>query len=294
MQNRYIYNYRNKVSIMEKKKKKIILFIVLAYITVSILGIGFLVFAFFIPEIFHMDRYKGKYPHLYTVAVYSLLTEGRISGAESYGAADVQKLDEDTYGRELFVYYGSPIVLNEDYQGACSVLICQKHDGAYAYWYDNENYILAPYYGYAEEKDNGVYEDRFKGITEEQIEELKEKNDWGKAIDESKLSSAKIVRDPLAHSGNKAKAEKFYNRLLTESGYEFRWCYSVARDKDGRAIYSINGIGTGEGFTTKHIIAILSPDGEFYEDGWFVFDSPKTYTENLTRAKQSAGWNMKV
>lgn len=276
----------------KKKNVRIILLIVFAGIMLNIFVVGGIVFIWFIPEIFHYDRYKGEYPHLYTVAINSVLTNGRISGAENYHAAEIYKLDEDEFGRELFIYSGSPIALGEEYHGANSILICQKHDEQYAYWYDNDNYILAPHYGYVDEKYNGVYDDIYKGITDEQIEALKELNDWGKEIDEEKLSSAKIVRDPQGHSGDSKKAESFYNNLFVENEddyYDYRYSRVIAKDKDGRALYLISGLSTD-----YPIIAIMSPDGEFYEDEWFFYDSPKNYAEDLKRIKEATGWNMKA
>ena len=229
-----------------------------------------------------------------------MLTYGRINDIESYRAANVIKVDEDSYGRELFIFSATPITYDRGSNGARSVLICQKHDETYAYWYDSDNYILAPYYGYKDEKYNGVYEDKYKGITEEQIEGLKEKNDWGKAIDESKLSCARTVRKPLVQKSRKtekAKATRFYNSMFSESGYDFDWCCSVVRDKDGRTIYCIRGDNNsvhGSDDKDKKIIAIMSPEGEFYADAWFVYDSPTTYAENLKTIKQATGWNMKA
>ena len=284
---------------MDKKNRALL-------ITLPIIGTVALVtaatlFYLFAPAIFHMSKYKGEHPHLYTVAVYSLLTDGCIRSAETIHASNVTKVDEDDYGRELFIYEGSPVAFNEEFRGVCSVLVCQKHDDNFTYWYDCDNYILAPYYGYDEERDNGVEEDPYKGITAEQIAQLKEKNDWGKAVDESKLSRAKIVREPLTDNlgkGERVKLERFYNGLFGEDGYDYRWGERLMRDKDGRTIYYVDGDNykKGNDYETdyKRIIVMASPEGEFYEDGWFIFDSPKTYAENLNRIKQATGWNMKT
>ena len=286
----------------KQKKKKMITSLVIGGIFTIITFIA-LIFAIvlFVQMLINRDRYKGEYPHLYTVAVYSLITCGRINSIESYSPANVIKVDEDSYGRELFIFSATPIMHDRGSNGARSVLICQKHDETYSYWYDNENYILAPYYGYEEEKYNGVYEDKFKGITDEQIEELKVKNDWGKDIDESKLSCARTVRKPLWQKGRKAektKATRFYSSMFAESGYKFDWCCRVVRDKDGRSIYCINGtnydLDYDSDIRNKYIIAVMSPEGEFYEDAWFVYDSPTDYAENLTRIKVATGWNMKA
>lgn len=33
------------------------------------------------------------------------------------------------------------------------------------------------------------------------------------------------------------------------------------------------------------VIAIMSPEGEFYDDAWFIYDSPTDYAEDLKRLK---------
>ena len=284
---------------MEKKHK--VLLVTLPVIGTVVFMTAVILFFIFAPAIFQMSKYKGKHPHLYTVAVYSLLTKGCIRSAETIHPAQVIKVDGDDYGRELFIYEGSPVSFGEEFRGTCSVLICQKHDDKFAYWYDCDNYILAPYYGYNEERDNGVEEDPYKGITDEQIAELKEKNDWGKAVDESKLSRAKIVREPLTGSlgrGDRVRLERFYNGLFGENGYDYRNGERLMHDKDGRTIFYVVGDNYKKGSDyksdDKRIIAIMSPDGKFYKDGWFIFDSPKTFAESLKSIKEVAGWNMKA
>lgn len=273
----------------EKKRCRMVLLIVFGGIMANIFVIGSMFFLFFIPEIFHMDRYRGKYPHLYTVAVYSVLTSGKINTPHSYDSAEIYKLDEDEYGRELFVYCASPV--NGTVGGVSSALICQGHDKEYTYWYDNINYVLSPYNSYTEEYENGVINDPQKGIPSDWLEGLKEKNDWGKEIDESKLSSAKIVRDPLTLSGSRVKSEGFYSNLFAEFGYDHQWQCNVVRDKEGRSIYCISGKSWED---EPVIIAIMSPEGEFYEDGWFIYEIPINYAEDLKRIKEATGWNMRA
>lgn len=290
---------------MQKRKKKIMItwliiggIVTTIYAGAFIFGIVSLIGG---PALFHLDRYKGEHPHLYTVAVNSLLTQGRISYIESYSASEIIKVDEDDYGRELFIYYGSSLGNSAEAAGIRSVLICQKHDKNLAYWYDSDNFVLSRSFSRQEILENGVNNDPYRGITAEQIEELKTINDWGKEIDESKLSSAKIVRDPLRRSGSRAeeaKAKSFYNGLFEESGYDYNWCQYLLQDKDGRAIFYMSGknyeLDYKSEYKYKYIIAITSPEGEFYEGGWFIFESTKIYAESLKSIKEATGWNMEA
>lgn len=277
---------------MNKKKNiRTILLIVFAGIMLNIFVVGGIVFIWFIPDIFHFDRYKGENPHLYTVAVNSLLTAGKIYTPHSYDSAKIIKLEEDEYGRELFVYSASTALSDGQ---TSSALICQAHDAEYAYWYDKMNYVLSPYESFREEFENGVSNDPQRGIPSEWLEELKEKNDWGKELDESRFSSASIVRETKFFDGNDEKANSFYNGLFGAEGYEGRGGKGVTRDKDGREIYVIYGVKRGEVYQYQEIIAITSPEGEFIEECWFVYDDSISYAEDLKRIKDAAGWNMKA
>lgn len=289
---RFVILINNAVEGKMKKKNKtavIVVSFVVGYVFMSVFVIGGIVFLWFIPDIFHYDRYRGEYPHLYTVAVNSVLTDGHINTPHSYASAEIYKLDEDEYGRELFVYFGSTL---GHVGGTSSAIICQAHDEEYAYWYDNINYVLSPYGSYTEEFENGVINDPQKGIPSDWIEELKEKNDWGKEIDSSRLSSARIVVDPQDRQGNEIKAKNFYNSMFLEGEdeyYGYRFSRIIACDKDGRALYEIDGIKT-----EYTIIAIMSPEGEFSEDCWFLYKGSTDYAEDLKRIKEAAGWNMKA
>lgn len=272
-----------------KKETKIALIIVSIVFLAPLFTIGGIVFIWFIPDIFHFDRYKGEYPHLYTVAINSVLTSGMILTPHSYDSAEVYKLDEDEYGRELFVYFGSPI---GTVGGTSSAIICQAHDDKYAYWYDNINYVLSPYGSYIEEFESGVSNDSQRGIPSEWIEELKERNDWGKELDESRFSSAEIVVDRYDFKSSEEKARSFYNDMFVDDGDEYhgyRYATIIACDKDGRALYKIGGLKT-----EYPIIAIMSPGGEFYENEWFYYKGNTNYAEDLKRIKEAAGWNMKA
>lgn len=79
--------------------------------------------------------YEGHDYDLFSVAVNSLL------GVNGYGGKGsgpkIQVIEEDNYGRKLFSYLGDG--LGNSY----SLLICQKSDDKYAYYYPDFNIISA-------------------------------------------------------------------------------------------------------------------------------------------------------
>lgn len=79
-------------------------------------------------------------------------------------------LETDEYGRVLFAY-------NNGF-GDCSVGIRQKHDDKYVYYYDNVSFL---------------YTSEYRVSTPEQINGLKEANDWNEPLNEGKMIKRKFV-----------------------------------------------------------------------------------------------------
>lgn len=82
-------------------------------------------------------------------------------------ASDAKIIETDDYGRILYSYTTYNAILNVE--NCTATVICQKIDDDYIYFYEDVCYIVS-------------------GISEQTIDGLKEKNDWNKELDESKLS----------------------------------------------------------------------------------------------------------
>ncbi len=113
----------------------------------------------------------GRYD-LYTVAVNSLLGAAGTSVDRPVGIW-LEVMEEDDYGRTLFYYHEKSEVSTH------SLVICQKSTSGYAYYYEDINFISKA------END----------FTEQEIALLKEANDWGKEIDESRLICKVIIEE---------------------------------------------------------------------------------------------------
>ena len=118
-------------------------------------------------------KYIGDYPELESIAVNSLL-DGR--GNDGYGDKIIV-IEVDDQGRTLFSYenHGTSYL----YENFYSLIICQKSDDKYAYYYPDYNFIIT------ETKSE---------MTDEKIEEIKEKNDWNKEINDEKMIKTKVKR----------------------------------------------------------------------------------------------------
>ncbi len=97
-------------------------------------------------------------------------------------------IEKDLYGRILFKYETNSIITS---QNEIAYVICQKYDSDYVYFYEDECYLFA------------------KDFEKDSIE-LKEKNDWNKQLDESKMSRRenKLTFDlQIANSQNLSLSE---------------------------------------------------------------------------------------
>ena len=121
--------------------------------------------------------YSGDNMDLYTVAAYSIL------GADS--PTKIRIIEKDQYNRILFevrfweeglhsFYFQKPLAHTQLYAYAVS----QKSDIDHVYYYEDECWT--------------VFE-KAEDFTEAEATALKERNDWDKPIEESRLSSRSII-----------------------------------------------------------------------------------------------------
>ena len=137
-------------------------------------------------------RYNGSHVDLHTELSNSLF------GLYAVNEESVI-MEEDVFGRVLYFYrIGSSMACDEVYgnEHIIAFLIMQKSDDDNVYCYSDINFIVrkrpetipSSIWGAA------LLEEVFKIVPEEEIEELKAKNDWGKPIDESKCIKVKLAR----------------------------------------------------------------------------------------------------
>ncbi len=123
--------------------------------------------------------YNGDNMDLYTVAAFSIL------GADS-PSTKIRIIEKDQYNRVLFevrfweegihsFYFQKPLEHAQLYAYAVS----QKSDVDHVYYYEDECWT--------------VFE-KAEDFTEAEVIALKERNDWDKPIEESRLSSRSIIR----------------------------------------------------------------------------------------------------
>ena len=130
-------------------------------------------------------KYSGDNPTLYTVAINSVIwNNGHSFSADRYVNSEIKVVDEDAYGRIMFVYY------EKYYAGAgisfSALVICQSATEKYAFYYEDVNYII---------KEQELYTQNITDFTNDEIEQLKEVNDWGKELNFEKCIKKGITRE---------------------------------------------------------------------------------------------------
>ena len=127
----------------------------------------------------------------------------------------VKQLEKDQYGRALYQYVSSYFMLGgEEY--VCLV-ICQKAKDEVAYYYEDYCYILR-----AESAND---------FTDEEIETFKQRNDWGKPLEETKMSSSsyKISVDDYFPSAETEAAIRAYLSIDAENSVLY-YCFENNRE----------------------------------------------------------------
>ncbi|MDR2580941.1 MAG: hypothetical protein LBC85_08120 [Fibromonadaceae bacterium] len=202
-------------------------------------------------------EYRGKHPELFTEAIHSL---AGIRGYHSHGDAYVRIVEEDEYGRILF-YYGE-----DEYDSYR--LIAQKSDGAYVYYYPDFNFIS---------RSIGT------SFSEQDIPELKDKNDWNKPLDESKFIKQKIVRIKAGHGLSKKNKEEIF-RETTGGNVKRSFDSYLTSDKYGKKLF---GLWSGE----LRLFVIINADDSCDLATCFIKFTDHNYQQELKEFKELNNWN---
>ena len=243
-----------------------------------------LISTIFLTSCFRTDvTYTGDFPELFSVALHSLL------GAKGYegghlSSPSIRVLEEDSYGRVLFLYHEDWIYSN---------LIIQKFDDDYAYFYPYYNFILT--YGMSV----GGYPEGFSfGFDDEEvIDELKEANSWNQPMsDSSEFERVPIVRlievGPVTlETLNEVYFELFPQATRRIDSGEVNYTMNFLRtDKYGRSVYF--AIGTGSDRRRNPYAVIFQPDHSFdLETGVLEITDINNYQTELRLLMESNGWN---
>lgn len=226
--------------------------------------------------------YVGDYADLHTVAVRSALNT--MGGWHS----EVGAMETDRYGRTLFLFDSSGW-----FEPQLLLVIAQPTVGDKAYFYDGKNmtYASIPSEEYPGKLTKEVMWEYF---SHEQIEELKEANDWGKKVDYSKCFSVPIVRRNVNNFSDRTLRRAVEN---SPEPFFYRGYLSsfLAQDADGKSLYlmasdRVNNEGKTYLFMLDEKGRLVSETGvmELKAKDW------KDYRQKLYEFKVANDWNFYI
>jgi hypothetical protein len=173
-----------------------------------------------------------------------------------------------------FISPGSNI---DDKTGLYSMVICQKTDSKYAYFYPDYHFIVA---------------NKKEDISDEEIAELKRINDWGQNIDETKMTKVKIQRKKnQGNYGGTSNSKIFRDEVDFEN--ETLSFYTLGVDVDNRCLYYVRVFDNSHNYKRSYII--LLNDDYSYEDSYLQeLKDIWNYQDQLKEFKKINNWELYV
>jgi len=301
--------------IIQSKLKKILIIVICVLLALPILFctiIGVLIVAiyFVLPAIYGGDgKYEGDYPELYSVAINSILgAKGYKPDGHGPFPSKVVPIEKDSLGRVMFLYH------EDNKISTYSLIINQKSDGEYTYYYSDYNFIStsAPVKSFSQTKldssekfdasgdksytlipSEDVLNPALKYFSYEDIEKLKKRNDWNMDIDIGKCEKAKIVRQKEKGPVRSWTVDEFYTRTLGDDRYQTVYITFSIKDNYNRSIYTGNHWEKHRG-RRIYTVLFFQPDGSFDEkNGIMELTDLNNYQDDLKAFKELNNWNVK-
>ena len=173
------------------------------------------------------------------------------------------KICTDSYGRIMFTeeFY----LWKLDNKIKCTVIM-QKYDGHTVYYYEDDAYYLGD-------------------ISESDLKSFKDKNDWGKPLDDSKMTSRHVQmtfdgaisntpdlsRDGIISTALNVDDNQILDGFLTDFKSETQaiWLCKVSYDDDEKWFFVIANNGKFDAFETDSTFSNLGELGDFKKQiGW--------------------------
>ncbi len=259
----------------------------------------------------HPDGYTGEHKDLYSQVMSTVLyVRGyHVEGELSY-ALHVCPLESDNYGRRLFAYY--------EYNGSLSILVSQKTEGEYVYYYPDFAHLNIRIESDDELRTGELSSDAWVKLMisrysfDEEVGLLKERNDWNKPLVDAGMEKAKIsgwADDHALESKLEFSDEQLTSLFRAEAAKEGYSLDGVLidvncvndrcafRDEFGREIKiaTVTLEKTEEKVkTTEQIMLFVLSDknGNISPDvGAMITSDLYNYQEALYNFKKENGWN---
>ena len=210
--------------------------------------------------------YKGNRWDLINVAYNSMLyVWGGMVNINNGPTLTV--IEEDGKGRTLFYYCEKNTISTH------SLLICQKSTSEHVYFYSDVNFIDSPK----------------NDFSEQEIQDLKQLNDWGLDFDESKCMKRAITKTKRLYSQDFTNKFSSFLKSL-ELGDEYSCTKSLCcyLDDHGRKLFLMHVEGDRE---VIYYVVIANPDNSFTKESVKLLTNYYNYQEEIRQFKAQNHWN---
>ena len=230
------------------------------------------------------NQYYGSDVGCYTVAVNSVL------GLVNLFDSQTVLMDEDSYGRQMFVYAGVSIASSTS--GLLVVFITQKSYERYVYYYPDDCFLICGEIVSGYTSDEKMKSDAMAMLSATDLQALQDENDWGKPLDEARCDKKVISCSNKEPSVKESSKQALYSAVRNTSslGQVERLIYLTSDDYN-RYIY-FTRLCDANGEYTSGLIVMFYPDGHFnyvqitdflhYQDAMKEFKIKNNWNEPLT------------
>ena len=226
------------------------------------------------------NDYSGERTDLYTVAVNSVLwNTGHSSGADRYYDSEIKILETDTYGRVLYTYYEK----THETLAFSSLIISQHSSDGYVYYYEDYNYLI---------KEQKLYSGELRQFSQEETENLKTLNDWGKEPDLNKCTKKEIIRDKQHIPTDKGAIEEKARLQFGITGNDYICLRYLTSDTSGNFIVYETVYAYNNSDNNIRFVAFVNSEGDVLD--WLVPQDLYNYREELRSFKSRNGWTGKI
>ena len=233
------------------------------------------------------------------IGSYFVQVENNVLGVEDIRDTMYINLGEDEQGRVMYLFRGVSLVAwkklyNSDYLFA--VLIQQATDDDYVYYYPDVNFIIKqmPAADTWYNDDVSFLEEMYKTIPLYEIEELKEKNDWGKPFQELKCEKKLILymgfRTREKNVSKKVRQTMFKQEFSDVYPKYETFLNYLTGDNYDRHIYFCRTVDGDKNYANSYIVMFF-PDNTYVIQE--IFDI-WNYQEELRNFKSNYNWNKSI
>lgn len=223
---------------------------------------------------------------------YLILNTVLNSGSDVFSFGSQWDYDMDSQGRHLSIWR-----VDIAQQECLILLLIQKVEDGYVYYYDNENFIIKPIelkasrFNITQEK----YESFF---SENEVNLFKERNDWNKEIKEDKLAKLNLDKSRnvfLQHELEAPIANSMFmqstKRVIDKKDFTYGY---LSTDIYGKSIWYFETFEIKNETTVQELyVAMLDVNGTLVQgDAIERINDVWNYSKQVALFKEKYGWNM--